>query len=146
MSKARTYATLCIYSDTLTSSMLTSIIKIHPDNIVYKGEKLHLGEFAQNHGWFLSTQDKIESCDLATHIQWLLDQLENKHKIVYDLYENGCKMRLLCFYESVDGNGGPYFQSNLIKSLGKLPIDLFIDIYFLEKGWFRTWTRNHFLI
>lgn len=126
---SRTYATLCIYSNELPGDEFSLRLGIAPDRTVQKGQKLRQ-TIAERHGWFLGTQEIVESNDLAAHIQWLLDQLSSKREILHDFQNRGCEIRIMCFWESATGNGGPVFDHQLIQDLGKIPIDLHFDIWF----------------
>lgn len=126
---SRTYATLCIYSEKVTADSVSHELDIVPNRTVQKGQKLRLST-AERHGWFLGSQHQIDSKDLAAHIQWFVDQLSTKRDVLSGFYNNGCEIRIMCFWESATGNGGPILDHQLLKDLGEMSVDLHFDIWF----------------
>lgn len=127
---SRTYATLCIYHVEITPEEITSCLGLDPDRVVRKGQRLRLGGGAPRHAWIRGTRDKIDSKDLRSHIDFLTSELHDKLKELFDLDSKGCEMRIMCFWASASGNGGPYLDHQVIVKLAELPFDLDFDVWF----------------
>lgn len=127
---SRTYATLCIYHDRLKPEQITAIIRLKPDRVVRKGEPALKGTTPAN-GWFLTTQSRANSKDLRFHIALLIRKLIPRKRNLTALTKKGCELRIMCFWESASGNGGPYFDHAFLQRLSALPLDLDLDIWFV---------------
>jgi Domain of unknown function (DUF4279) len=126
---SRTYATLCIYHEHLAPENITLALNITPDRTVKKGDKAGLST-AQQYGWFFKSKDNIDSKDLGAHIQWIIEQLKDKHKQIMELKNKGFEMKIMCFWGSAFGNGGPEFDSQMLRDLGNMHVSLQIDVWF----------------
>lgn len=126
---ARTYATLCIYHRSLEPKEITAMLNLNPDRVVKKGELSAIGTIPSN-GWFVTTQAKTNSRDLRFHIALLMKKLMSRRKKLVSLHKKGCELRLMCFWESASGNGGPCFDHVILQKMSTLPLDLDLDIWF----------------
>lgn len=127
---SRTYATLCIYHNTSHFSEVTKLLKIEPDRTISRGDNLFSGRKADSSGWFWGTRNKCSSKDLMAHIDWLLKEIKQRKKEIDELSHSGFEMKIMCFWESINGNGGPSLDHNIISLLSEYPFDLYFDIYF----------------
>lgn len=125
---ARTYVTLCIYHDDLTPEKMTGYLGVDPDRTVEKGQELSLSVAPRN-GWFWGTRERYNSKDVGFHTQVVLDILSIKNQRLIDLKSLGCEIRLMCFWESSAGNGGPILDHKILMALSKIPLDLHFDIW-----------------
>lgn len=123
---SRTYATICIYHAKMHPDEISNILDIEPDYTCLKGDKPAI----KNNGWFLTTKDAIGSKDLGFHLEAILDYLKNKENFIKELKSRGAEVKILCFWASSSGNGGPRFDQHLIQRLSSIPADLELDIYF----------------
>jgi len=131
---SQTYCTLSIYHSTANPQSITDALKIVPDRISVVGEKLYANKLAKNSGWYLSTENKVESKDLRAHIDYLLKLLIPITDVVNKLIDSEFKVAIWCYWESANGSGGPTIDHELIKMLSLLPVDLYFDVYFLGEG------------
>lgn len=128
---SRTYATLCLYHETVNPEEFSARLEIKPDRTVHKGQKLPLSIAVRN-GWFFGTQNRVKSNDLAVHIKWLVDQLLTKHETFSEFQKKGCEIRIMCFWESAFGNGGPVLDHQLLQNLAEIRADLHFDVWFKQ--------------
>lgn len=126
---SRTYATLCIYHDDVPPEEITSHLGITPDRTVRKGQILRLGTALRN-GWFYGTLDRIDSKDLGFHIHSLANELKDKRQQLFELERKGYEIRIMCFWASTSGNGGPVFDHQLLVELSEIPVDVHFDVWF----------------
>lgn len=127
---SRTYATLCIYHDSMDTNEVTKILKLKPDHVTKIGDYLRKDKSIKIAGWFLGTQDILDSRDMRAHVEWLLAKLNRKKKAMQILSKMGFTTRISIFWESSSGNGGPIIDNELAVKLAKYDIDLYFDIYF----------------
>lgn len=128
---SRTYATLCIYHDDVLPEEITSSLGVMPDRTVRKGQTISLGSAPRN-GWFYGTLEKIDSKDLGVHVHWLANKLRDKRQQLFELARRGCELRIMCFWASASGNGGPVFGHPLLVELSEIPVDVHLDVWFQE--------------
>jgi len=81
------------------------------------------------HGWFLKSEETIDSKDTRRHIDWILDQLATKRDAILSLQRAGCKMDISCYWLSKDGHGGPTVSPAQMKRLADMNLELWFDIY-----------------
>ncbi|MEJ2201253.1 MAG: DUF4279 domain-containing protein [Desulfuromonadaceae bacterium] len=80
----QTYSTLRIFPKELHPSTVSEKLNIEPTHISLKGG----GHRGQNvNGWFLSSEDYVESKDSRRHIDWLLDQIEPATETIAQLQQ-----------------------------------------------------------
>jgi hypothetical protein len=115
----------------MTPDEITHLLDITPSRVRVKGEKSSLGVIPKN-GWFLGTQDEVDSKDVRAHVMDLIKRLDNCDEHLQKLKESGCELRFNCFWESASGNGGPILDHEIIKEIGKLPVDIDFDIWFSD--------------
>lgn len=125
---SRTYATLLIYPKGQHPDEITKTLGMHPTRISVKGDG-PLGRKRVN-GWFLSSQEIVESKDSRRHIDWLLDQIDPISLKITELQNSGARIKISCFWESISGNGGPTLSPKQMKRLASYNIELWWDIWF----------------
>lgn len=126
---SRTYATLCIYHDSIDPLTISQALDMTPDRFQMAGDILESGNLAPLTGWFLGTQDVLSSKDLRAHVEWLLDRLSPRKDTIVMLSKAGHRMWIYCFWVSSSGNGGPIFDQQFIKNLSDFPFELHLDIW-----------------
>lgn len=81
-------------------------------------------------GWFLCSEDAVNSRDLRRHVDWILEKVALTKESVDALLKNGGRVVLRCFWLSAHGHGGPILSAVQCSRLGDLGIDTEFDIYF----------------
>ena len=78
-------------------------------------------------GWFLSSEGKVSSSDLRTHLDWLLSLVLPKKDALLDLQRvDGLKMLVRCPWWS-NGNDGPVLWPEQMKGLSELNLECDFD-------------------
>jgi hypothetical protein len=126
----KTYATLRIYPEMHDPVDITSRLGIEPSHWQRRGAspKAHARP-AKLHGWFLSTEDKVDSRDVRKHLDWLLSRLTPQAEALLDLQSEQCKMDVSCFWVSATGHGGPSVRPDQMGALARLNLELWFDVY-----------------
>ena len=108
----RTCASLLVYSGDLSPSVVTDFLGIDPTESVVAGGKSppnRLGFFhtGKINGWFLSSEEHVQSKDLRRHLDWLLAKLQPSRDNLYKLQAiSGVRMYVSCPWWSRLGAGG----------------------------------------
>ena len=125
----QTYATLCVHSDTepRLSEVMKEIAGLTASRTVENKLRSFGGFPIPRYGWFLTSKEEVDSLDVADHIYWLCQKIEDPAVMVglsskYDI-------SLSCFWSSDGGGGGPVIPKKLLSELAQLGIDLDFDIY-----------------
>jgi hypothetical protein len=131
----RTCVVLKIYPEFLSAADVSKSLEIEPTESHDKGEKLKnsIGRTRESKrtGWFLSSEDYVDSLDLRHHLDWLISKLEpcKEHLIVLQEME-GMKMSVGCVWWSLTGDGGPTLWPEQMSALANLNLECSFDIYF----------------
>lgn len=125
---SRTYATLLIYTGEVPPGEVTRILGIPPTTISIAADIPR----KKVNGWFLSSQDIIESKDSRRHIDYIIEVVSPVKDRIGQLQSRGFQIGVLCFWESATGNGGPTLSPNQMKELGQLNLELSWDIWFAD--------------
>lgn len=129
-----TYATLCIYHRDLDPDAVSQLLALQPTRSQRRGD-IHNSSASSPiprpiGAWFLSTRNVSQSRDARFHIDWLLEQLSDKGAAIEQLTQQGCEIRINCYWESAHGHGGPMIWPETMGRLAQLGIELGFDIYF----------------
>jgi hypothetical protein len=130
---SKTYATLGIYSDTISPTEMTNQLKIQPTQTQTIGELTYKNKNNSKrikiNGWFLSSKGKVKSKDSRNHINWIFEQFKYDFKALKKLQKVNCLTDISCYWLSKSGNGGPTISPNQAIYLSKANIDLWYDFY-----------------
>ena len=125
-----TYVTLRIYPETLDPSAVTARLGIEPSSWQRRGEGRRPGfPPARLHGWFLSSEGVVDSCDVREHLDWLLARVGVKGEAIDALQAAGCRMDVSCYWLSMSGHGGPTLTPRQMGELARLNLELWFDVY-----------------
>jgi len=127
---SRTYVTLCIYHETLEPTFITQTLGVTPDRSQQIGDPLRPGKIVSVNGWFWGTQSRSASKDMRAHLSVVFKKFDEKKNKLTKLRKMGCEIRIMCFWESATGNGGPILDHETLILLSKYPLDLDYDIWF----------------
>jgi hypothetical protein len=58
----------------------------------------------------------------------------SRKKKLVGLKKKRCELRIMCFWESASGNGGPGFDHEFLRELSTFPLDLHLDVWFAEEA------------
>jgi hypothetical protein len=130
----RTYATLRVYPGDLDPDEVTRVLGIEPTSTQRLGQVLAPStRLASLNGWFLSSQDSVDSRDSRRHIDWVLDAVEPHNVGLSTLRELGARMDISCYWLSATGNGGPTISPHQAGRLADAQLDCWWDVYFGEQ-------------
>ena len=131
----RTLATLRIYGDDLDPQSITRRLGLQPSDSQRRGE-IKAGIRGRQRtvkvgGWFLSSEDHVQSKDLRRHLDWLLDRLLPAKEEILELQEeDAIKMGVNCIWWSESGQGGPTLWPEQMQCLAGLNLECGFDVAF----------------
>lgn len=128
-----TYATLRIYSDSISADEMTKRLGIQPTDTQKVGDLFYKNKpnsiKIKINGWFLSSEGKVKSKDSRNHINWIFEQFKYNFRALKYLQNKNCRMDISCYWLSKSGNGGPTISPDQAHYLSKANIDLWYDFY-----------------
>ncbi len=124
----RTYVTLSFYHEKLHSDEVSKILIIKPTRTTEKNELRKINKNA----WFFSTQETVESRDVRKHLRFLFGILKNKENEFNFLRNEGWIIRIYCFWESTEGNGGPILDCKTMELLSMFKLDIHFDVWWKQ--------------
>ncbi|HXM23923.1 MAG TPA: DUF4279 domain-containing protein [Terriglobales bacterium] len=125
----RTCAQLLVYSDDLHPSAVTDLLGISPTKYAARGEKsppnsLGLAPIGRVNGWFLSSEEHVQSKDLRRHLNWLIGQLQPRASALRQLQAKPrVRMYVSCPWWSNDGGGGVSLWPEQMLALAALNLE-----------------------
>ena len=131
-----TRPSLCIYKDDLDPEKITALLDLKPTAWQKKGgERPCTTEEgskspAATGGWFLSTHSKVKSLNPQTHIEWLVEAIENRHSVIHSLQTDGHKIELWVYWLASNSNASPCLSPETMRKLANLRIPIVFDVYF----------------
>jgi hypothetical protein len=129
----KTYATLVIVHPDLDPDQVTQGLGLRPTRAWRRGDiRNPHGKrpfIYPRGGWELTTEGTVQSRDVRRYIDWLLDQLDLKGRVLNQLQERGYQTVINCFWCSEYGQGGPMLWPGQMTRLGALGLELWFDIY-----------------
>jgi hypothetical protein len=130
-----THATLRIYHDSASPELVSKCLSLKPSSAQTFGtidpDSKKQATFKLS-GWFLTTDEVLNSKDSRRHIDWLLQRIQTKKSSLQELRENGWWMDISCWWLSQSGHGGPTLSPEQMAILGDLGIELWFDVYFKD--------------
>jgi hypothetical protein len=131
---ASTFATLRVYSQTVTHEEVTKALGVQPTRTLRPGEQ---GRASNLHGWFLSSEGRLESRDLRRHLDWVLDQLaagNNPTQQVTSRIPGRVWADVSCLWISAVGHGGPTLSPKQMLRMARLGLECWFDVYLGEEA------------
>jgi hypothetical protein len=116
----------------LDLSEVSRLLEVKPTSTQRAGDLVSAksGRVHKYTGWFLESEDQVESRDSRDHFAWLLDRVSGKSKALAALTSHGYLVDICCRWDSASGHGGPSMDPTQMVQLGSLGIDVWFDIYF----------------
>lgn len=131
-----TFATLRIYSQTVAPDEVTAALGVQPTRTLLAGEQRG-GKVSNLHGWFLSSEGRVQSRDLRRHLDWVLDQLAtgpNPTQQVMARIPGRVWADISCLWVSAVGHGGPTLSPKQMQRMARLGLECWFDVYLGEAG------------
>ncbi len=138
MSKARSgrninkhlFATFILRGKGLNPQEVTDSLGVNPSKSFKRGDWRTETERWTRNFWSLTSQDKIQSDDLSTHIEWLLNQFEQvNNKLIEILKRDGVESEISCFWIFPTEHEELEISSELLSRIASLGVNLNFDIY-----------------
>ena len=125
-----TYATLILRGKELNPKDVTDYLGLSPSMSFNRGDWRNETEKWKHSFWSLSSQNMVQSNDLAFHLEWLIKQLEPvKSKFLEILNEKNIKAEISCFWILPSEHENLSLNCQLIKKYTELGLGLNMDIY-----------------
>jgi hypothetical protein len=124
-----TYATLRIYHDDLEPEVVSSRLAITASKSQKKGQSIGTNRIAPVGGWFLTSENHVNSKDVRRHVDWILTQLAGKEDQFLKLQDEGYETDIFCYWLSASGHGGPELDPELMQRLVSLRLIIGFDVY-----------------
>ena len=129
MSCLETFATLRIFSHTLSPEEITRTLGIEPTGARPRDVKSKYKHRREQHYWCWSSRNQVESQDGLIHICRITSLLDGKLEQLDRLRAVGCDIDICCYWVS-SGQGGPFLDVEVLRALADLKIEIWWDIYF----------------
>ncbi|MCQ8233626.1 DUF4279 domain-containing protein [Pectobacterium carotovorum] len=132
------HALLAIYPGEMHPDNISELLNIEPTERFVAGDEItnSIGRTRKVNisSWFLSSENNVDSKDLRTHIDWVIDKLNGSHSGLRELQStSGVKMSLRCVWWSATGHSGPVLWPEQMKALADLDLECAFDIYFFPE-------------
>ncbi len=80
--------------------------------------------------WSLSSKEEVKSSNLATHIEWIINKIEqSKSRLLDILNRDHIKAEISCFWILPSDHEYLNISSELLKKIAELNLNMEIDIY-----------------
>ena len=130
---AATYATFRLYHLELDPTVVTARLRIQPSHVQRRGDiRSKNAPPARVGGWFLSSENAIDSRDVRRHLDWILDQLLPVSDELAALRAAGYDADVSCYWVSASGHGGPSINPSQSEKLVHLGLEVSFDVYFTD--------------
>lgn len=129
-SEPSTFASLCLYGESLDPEVITARTGVRPTDRARKGDRRpgsKKGVAAPTGRWILCSEQVVKSTDLEKHVEWILSQVR-KFQTPWRKLENVERAIISCYWLSAEA-GGPCFSSAVLRKLADEGVDLWIDYY-----------------
>ncbi|MCB1091336.1 MAG: DUF4279 domain-containing protein [Verrucomicrobiae bacterium] len=125
----KTFATLRLYHDENPPEEVTKILGIEPSKSQSVGQPFGRSESrARVSGWFLRSENEVESKDVRRHIDWILDQIRGLESAIERLRAEGWRSDVNCYWLSI-GHGGPVLDPPQMYDLARFHLTCGFDVY-----------------
>ena len=124
------YATLILRGEGLHPQYLTDSLGLSPSMSFRKGDLRNETDRWKHNFWSLTSKGKIQSNNLATHVEWLMKQIEPvRTKFMDILSRNGMDAEISCFWILPTDNELLNLDLDLIRNIADLGFSLKVDVY-----------------
>jgi hypothetical protein len=123
-------AALRIFSETLSVEEIATAIKYKATQSYEKGKPVSMRSphvLRTKSAWILDSEVGQDH-GLSTQLDWLVTFIESRLD-AFTLLLSTCKLDLFCGFSSGTGQGGTVLDKALLARLGRLGLDLKIDLY-----------------
>jgi hypothetical protein len=125
---SETFATLRVFTGTLSPDDFTVRMGVEPSSTQNKQVRSK-GRKDIAAGWYLTSQNKVNSRDVRRHIDFLLDQVATKAEALTWIRAFGGTTDIVCYWVSASGQGGPSLWPKQMAALAMLDLEIWFDVY-----------------
>ena len=129
----RVHATLAIYHDDLDPKVISGMLGIEPTTAHRRGETGSRGKIPRTIGAWLLRSDSMRNGKHRSapnsHIDWILDQIANRHGAIRSLLENDFRVEIHCRFGIAHWNTTCDLEPQIVRRLASFNIPLVFDIY-----------------
>jgi hypothetical protein len=131
----RTMAEFRVYPGDINPDEVTQMLGLEPTSTQRMGgqstNSLGRVRISKKNGWFLSSENSIDSLDLRRHLDWLLEKIEPSAEAITQLQRTtGVSMTVHCVWWSAHGEGGPTLWPIQMRRLAALDLECGFEIAF----------------
>lgn len=122
----RTYATICIHHEFLSSKEMIEILEMEPSRTSDKGESKR----EVSSGCYYSSRGEIQSIDVRDHLTFLILNYNKTLEKVNIKNKYGFKSWISIFWESKPGDTGPIISAKHMNYFANLGLDFSFDYWY----------------
>jgi hypothetical protein len=120
-------ASLAVQHESRGIQRVTEVLGVTPTESFEAGEPYARGSRTREHShWAL---DSPVDGELEEQLRALLDRFLPHREALELLRREGYRLAWTCYVEECDGDGAVALSSDLLRDLGAVPVDLWIDSY-----------------
>lgn len=124
------YAKLILRGKGLNPQDVTDSLELNPSMSFKQGDWRNESDRWKHNFWSLSSKNKVQSNDLARHLEWLINQLEpEKPRFLDILKEENIDAEISCFWILPTDHENLSLPPELVKNISELGLGLNIDLY-----------------
>ena len=126
----RVYATFMLRGKELDPQLVSELLGMTPTRSFKRGDQ-RTEEKKWPHGfWGLTSDERIQSTDLALHIEWVINQLEPvRQKLVEIMSDKQIDAEISCLWMLSTSHDGLSVSAVLLERIASLGLKLNLDIY-----------------
>ncbi len=125
----RSYITLCIYHNDWHPDLISNALGVEPDRIMCKGERRRKGKIAEHSAWFWGSQGRLETDNIANHIQFMYEMLCVNSEKLCSLKDQKCDLKLFVMCDMPIGNCDFSLESFHLKKFSELNLSITFDLW-----------------
>ncbi|WP_082568376.1 DUF4279 domain-containing protein [Rhizobacter sp. Root1221] len=133
MSCLETFATLRIFSDTVSPEDVARTLGIEPTCAYPRDPQSKYKQRRAAHYWSWCSERYVQSQDGLAHVRHLTSLLGGKLEQLDQLRSAGCAVDICCYWVS-SGQGGPLLDLQTLRDLADLKLEIHWDIYFADEA------------
>jgi hypothetical protein len=128
MAVIRTRAALAVQHDSRTAAHVTATLGLEPTESFEAGDPYARDTLTRAHSHW-SLESPAGDASLEEQLRALLDLVRPVGSALAALAAEGYRLTWTCFIEEHDGDGAVSLSSALLRDLGELPVDLWLDSF-----------------
>jgi hypothetical protein len=67
------------------------------------------------------------------HVDQLLDEIESVAPVLHEMSQEGVRQDVSCFWQTMDGQGGPVLDPSQMGRLASLELSIWFDVYNIRR-------------